>query len=63
MVAWCFRAVETRILPGGGAEQDPGDWWNALLTSSKELIDRDTVSREDIVAICCNTQGLSLIHI
>ena len=31
VVAWCFHAVETRILPGGGAEQDPDDWWNALL--------------------------------
>ena len=57
VVAWCFHAVETRILPGGGAEQDPGDWWDALLTASKELIDRGVVSREDIVAFCCNTQG------
>jgi xylulokinase len=57
VVDWCFRAVETHILPGGGAEQDPGDWWNALLVSSKELIDRGAVSRENVVAVCCNTQG------
>jgi xylulokinase len=57
VMAWCFHSVETRILPGGGAEQDPGDWWNALLTSCRELIDREAVPREDIVALCCNTQG------
>jgi xylulokinase len=43
VMAWCFHSVETRILPGGGAEQDPGDWWNALLTSCRELIDREAV--------------------
>ena len=57
VVAWCFHAVETRILPGGGAEQDPDDWWNALLGSCKELIDRAVVPREEIVALCCSTQG------
>jgi len=57
VVSWSFHAVETRILPGGGAEQDPDDWWNALLRSCKELIDRAVVPREEIVALCCSTQG------
>ncbi len=57
VAAWCFHPVDTRILPGGGAEQDPDDWWRALLAACKELIGRDAAAREDIVALCCNTQG------
>ena len=37
VVAWCFHAVDLRILPGGGAEQDPDDWWDALLESCGDL--------------------------
>jgi xylulokinase len=57
VVAWRFRAVETRILPDGGAEQDPDDWWDALLESCRDVIHRDVVPREDIVAFCCSSQG------
>jgi len=57
VAAWCFQPVETRILAGGGAEQDPDDWWKALLASCRELIDRGVVPREEIVALCCSTQG------
>jgi xylulokinase len=57
VVAWRFHAVDTRILADGGAEQDPDDWWDAFLTTCRDLISRDAVPREDIVALCCSTQG------
>ena len=46
VMAWRFRAVETRILPGGGAEQDPDDWWDALLESCGDLVSREVVPRQ-----------------
>ena len=57
VVTWRFCAVETRILPDGGAEQDPDEWWAALLESCKDVIRRDVVPRESIAAVCCSTQG------
>jgi xylulokinase len=57
VVAWRFCPVETQILPGGGAEQDPDDWWDALLESCGDLINREVVPREEIVAFCCSAQG------
>jgi xylulokinase len=57
VVAWRFDAVETQILPDGGAEQDPDDWWDALIKSCRDLISREVVPREDIAALCCSTQG------
>ncbi len=39
------------FLPGGGAEQDPADWWQALLKTGKALIKRKQVPSEDIIAL------------
>jgi xylulokinase len=33
-------SVPTRILPGGGAEQDPDDWWQAIAGCVRQLLDR-----------------------
>jgi xylulokinase len=57
VAAWQFHAVETQILANGGAEQDPDDWWEALLESCKVLISREVVPRANIVALCCSAQG------
>jgi xylulokinase len=32
-------SVSTRILPGGGAEQDPDDWWQAIAGCVRRLLD------------------------
>lgn len=55
--AWAFRPVETMLLPGGGAEQDPADWWRAITEACRQVIARGTVPPGDIVAVCANTQG------
>jgi xylulokinase len=57
VVAWRFHPVKTRILPDGGAEQDPDDWWVALIESCREVLRSDVVRSENIAAFCCSTQG------
>jgi len=57
VAAWEFEGVETILLPGGGAEQDPHAWWTALLRVCGRLISRGVVPTSGIVAICCSTQG------
>lgn len=52
-----FREVETLILPGGGAEQDPNHWWNAVVQASRALVEQNKDLASSIVAICANTQG------
>jgi len=51
-----FEAVPLKLLPKGGAEQDPHDWWNAIIATSKRLLARGAVPAEDIVAVCASTQ-------
>lgn len=57
VLGWEFQEVPLHVLPNGGAEQDPRDWWNAFLLTSRKLINKKLVAVEDIAAVCCSTQG------
>lgn len=57
VAAWEYQEVPLHILPGSSAEQNPQDWWEAFLATSKKLIARNVVPAQDIVGICCSTQG------
>ncbi len=51
-----FEAVPLLLLPGGGAEQRPEDWWRAITTASRRLLARGIVRLGDLAAICCSAQ-------
>ncbi|MEA3470353.1 MAG: FGGY-family carbohydrate kinase, partial [Thermodesulfobacteriota bacterium] len=51
-----FQAVPLHLLPNGGAEQDPDNWWNAIMSTARKLLSKGLVPPEDIVAISCSTQ-------
>ena len=57
VVGWEVQDIPLYVLPDGGAEQDPLDWWGAFLTTSKRLIQKELVPVESVVAVCCSTQG------
>ncbi|MFX1582043.1 MAG: FGGY-family carbohydrate kinase [Promethearchaeota archaeon] len=42
--------------PGGGAEQNPEEWWQAFLIAAKNLINQELVPPENIMAICNTSQ-------
>jgi len=54
---WEVQEIGLKVLPEGGAEQDPEDWWGAFLSTAKKLLQRNLVPVEDIVAVCASTQG------
>ena len=51
-----FKDTPVILFPGGGAEQDPEGWWNAIMFTSKKLLDKSLVPPEDIVAVSVTTQ-------
>ncbi len=57
VAAWEFEPVEAFYAPGGLAEQRPDDWWDAFRTTAKKLIHQNIVPKDQIIAICCSTQG------
>ena len=55
-VAWESESLEVKLLPGGGAEQDPDDWWRALVKTSKSLLQREPALAGRVVAVSCSAQ-------
>lgn len=61
VLAWAFEPCEL-IVEGDRAEQNPEDWWQALVKTAKHVLD-DTGLHEHIAAISCSCQGENTIAI
>jgi len=51
-----FEETPLILLPGGGAEQKPADWWQAITTASSRLMARGLVPVSDVAGVCCTSQ-------
>ena len=51
-----FEETKVMLLPDGGAEQSPVEWWRAIETAGKRLLARGLVPNADIVAIGSTAQ-------
>ena len=47
---------QTRLLPGGGAEQDPRHWWDLITRASSRLMSRGAVPAGSVVGVACTAQ-------
>lgn len=58
-----FAEYSLRILPNGGAEQDPEEWWSALCQTTRKLSDRRPKECSQIAGIsfCAQAQSLVLL--
>lgn len=57
VLGWESQEVKLYLTPDGGAEQVPEDWWQAILCAARKLLGRGLAEAQDIVAVCCSTQG------
>ncbi len=57
-IAECFEAYQTYYPRSGWHEQCPEDWWQAVVLSTRHLLLKSGVKKEDIV--CCGISGHSL---
>lgn len=62
-VGWDSEPVPLYLLPNGGAEQDPRDWWQSIRVASKRLLAKEFASRDDIIAICASTHGYGTVPV
>ncbi len=56
IVASATSNLPIYLLPNGGAEQDPTEWWSAIVAAIKKVLHESGVHRESIVAIACTSQ-------
>ncbi len=55
LVAVTRRSTDTYLLPDGGAEQDPEQWWQTISDAAQEVIGQNVVPAHDIVAVGCTS--------
>ena len=58
-----FQEVPLILLPHGGAEQNPGDWWNAIMATSKRLLGKGLVNPDNVVAVAASTQWTGTVAV
>jgi xylulokinase len=47
---------QVRLLPGGGAEQDPRHWWDLITRAASRLMAHRAVPAGSVVAVACTAQ-------
>lgn len=56
IVGFTFQNYDMFYFEKGCAEQDPEDWWRALIKTSKQLIDETNIDTSSIIAITSSNQ-------
>ncbi len=63
VVAYEREKTKLYLLPDGGAEQDPADWWTAIRRATRRLLERGPVPVEAIIAIGCTSQWAGTVAV
>lgn len=56
IVAAASAETPLHLLPGGGAEQDPADWWAAVVRAVREVVKQEPAAVEQLAAVSCTSQ-------
>ena len=63
LIASAMESYEPYVMENGGAEQEPYDWWNAMCSTTKKVLEENNISAESIqgISFCAQMQGLVLV--
>ncbi|MCR4925915.1 MAG: FGGY-family carbohydrate kinase [Clostridiales bacterium] len=63
LVASAMQGYDLYVFPDGGAEQDPNQWWDAMCQTTKEVMKKSPVKKEEIsgLSFCSQMQALVLV--
>jgi len=57
------HSVETRLVPGGGAVQDPEDWWQIIARMTRRALAVSALHPDQVVAVSCTGQWASTVPV
>lgn len=60
---WAFQAVPLLVLPDHGAEQEPARMWEALVATTRQVLERTGLEPGRVGAVCCSCQGEGTIPV
>ena len=63
LIAAAMEGYNLYILPNGGAEQDPDEWWQAICSTTNTVFSKCDIRPEQIegISFCSQMQGLVLV--
>ena len=63
LISAAMEGYKLYILPDGGAEQDPEEWWQAICSTTKTIFENCDIKPEQIegISFCSQMQGLVLV--
>lgn len=63
LISAAMEGYQLYILPGGGAEQDPEEWWAALCHTTTKVFSQCDIKPKQIegISFCSQMQGLVLV--
>lgn len=63
LVSAAMEGYKLYIMPDGGAEQDPDEWWSAICSTTKTVFSKCDIKPEQIegISFCSQMQGLVLV--
>jgi xylulokinase len=63
LAATAARPVQTHLLAPDGAEQDPREIWNAVLSAAKQVLHEGGRAAESVAGISCDGQYFSIVPV
>ncbi len=63
LLASATEGYDLHVLENGGAEQEPDDWWQAMCSTTRRVLDENNIPAERIkgISFCSQMQGLVLV--
>ncbi len=63
LVSAASEGYKLYVLPDGGAEQEPQEWWDAMCSTTKKVLSKCDVDVKDIcgISFCSQMQGIVLV--
>ncbi len=63
LVASSVAGYKLHVLENGGVEQEPCDWWNAMCSSTRQVLSESNVPADSIkgISFCSQMQGVVLV--
>jgi xylulokinase len=63
VLGWEQAPIKLIVTADGGSEQDPEEWWQAFLITTKQLLKKHPDAKSRLKAVCCSTQGEGTIPV
>lgn len=63
LVSAASEGYNLYVFPDGGAEQEPQEWWDAMCSTTRKVLDKCDVDVNDIcgISFCSQMQGIVLV--